>query len=291
MQLAGHVTIEDKAIISGLSAVHQFVQIGRYSFVGGCSRVAKDVPPFIKAVGNPVKLYGLQQRRPAAQRLSRGGRARAEARVSAVLPVGAERLAGDASARETELEPFPEVEEFLQLRRGERARGGDLTALRSRIGVVGAGAWATTTCEFCATCRASGSVGFHETTAGARGAGRDELGRQGVSRSLDALLDDVRRGDDRRADAGAFRGREAPRSSAGSTSLIEKPIATTLDEADELLAIAQPNGRAGTDRTRRAVQSRRSRRAAVRERARGSSRATGSRRSIRAAPTSPSCST
>jgi UDP-N-acetylglucosamine acyltransferase len=59
VQLAGHVTIEDKAIISGLSAVHQFARIGRHSFIGGMSRVSKDIPPFLKAVGNPVKLYGL----------------------------------------------------------------------------------------------------------------------------------------------------------------------------------------------------------------------------------------
>lgn len=59
VQLAGHVTVEDKAIISGLSAVHQFVRIGRQSFIGGMSRVSKDIPPFLKAVGNPVKLYGL----------------------------------------------------------------------------------------------------------------------------------------------------------------------------------------------------------------------------------------
>jgi UDP-N-acetylglucosamine acyltransferase len=59
VQLAGHVTIEDKAIVSGLCAVHQFVRIGRHSFIGGCSRVSKDIPPFLKAVGNPVKLYGL----------------------------------------------------------------------------------------------------------------------------------------------------------------------------------------------------------------------------------------
>jgi UDP-N-acetylglucosamine acyltransferase len=58
-QLAGHVTIDDKAIISGLCAVHQFAKIGRYAFIGGCSRVAKDVPPYVKAVGNPIKLYGL----------------------------------------------------------------------------------------------------------------------------------------------------------------------------------------------------------------------------------------
>ena len=59
VQLAGHVTIEDRAIVSGVSAVHQFVRIGRHSFIGGCSRVSKDIPPFLKAVGNPVKLYGL----------------------------------------------------------------------------------------------------------------------------------------------------------------------------------------------------------------------------------------
>ena len=59
VQLAGHVTVETRASISGLTAVHQFVRVGQYSFVGGCSRVAKDVPPYVKAVGNPVKLYGL----------------------------------------------------------------------------------------------------------------------------------------------------------------------------------------------------------------------------------------
>jgi UDP-N-acetylglucosamine acyltransferase len=59
VQLAGHVTVETRATISGVTAVHQFTRIGRFAFVGGCSRVSKDVPPFIKAVGNPMKLYGL----------------------------------------------------------------------------------------------------------------------------------------------------------------------------------------------------------------------------------------
>ncbi|HYV97416.1 MAG TPA: acyl-ACP--UDP-N-acetylglucosamine O-acyltransferase, partial [Gemmatimonadaceae bacterium] len=58
-QLAGHIVIEDRATISGLCALHQFVRIGKQSFIGGCSRIAKDVPPYVKAVGNPVKLYGL----------------------------------------------------------------------------------------------------------------------------------------------------------------------------------------------------------------------------------------
>lgn len=58
-QLAGHVHIQDHAIISGLVAVHQFVRIGRHSFIGGSSRVPQDVPPFVRAVGNPLKLFGL----------------------------------------------------------------------------------------------------------------------------------------------------------------------------------------------------------------------------------------
>src|SRR5438045_3270663 len=58
-QLAVDVVVEDKVIVSGLSAVHQFVRIGRHSFIGGCSRVTKDIPPFLKAAGNPVRLYGL----------------------------------------------------------------------------------------------------------------------------------------------------------------------------------------------------------------------------------------
>ncbi len=58
-QLGGHVTIDDHASIGGMSAVHQFGKVGRYGFVGGCSRVTQDVPPFVRATGNPIKLYGL----------------------------------------------------------------------------------------------------------------------------------------------------------------------------------------------------------------------------------------
>lgn len=58
-QLSGHVTIEDHASLSGLIAVHQFVTIGTHAFVGGASRVPQDIPPYVKAVGNPVRLFGL----------------------------------------------------------------------------------------------------------------------------------------------------------------------------------------------------------------------------------------
>ena len=58
-QVAGHVTIHDHVNLSGLVAIHQFVSIGAHAFVGGCTRVSQDVPPYVKAVGNPMELYGL----------------------------------------------------------------------------------------------------------------------------------------------------------------------------------------------------------------------------------------
>ncbi|MEO5656723.1 MAG: acyl-ACP--UDP-N-acetylglucosamine O-acyltransferase [Nitrospiria bacterium] len=57
--LAGHIEIGDHAVLGGLSGVHQFVRIGAYAMIGGCSAVAQDVPPFVSAVGNRAKLYGL----------------------------------------------------------------------------------------------------------------------------------------------------------------------------------------------------------------------------------------
>lgn len=57
--LAGHILVEDHAILGGLSAVHQFCHIGRYAFIGGCSAVHRDVPPYTMAVGNRAKLVGL----------------------------------------------------------------------------------------------------------------------------------------------------------------------------------------------------------------------------------------
>ncbi len=53
--LAGHVVVEDCAVVGGLAAVHQFCRIGRMSIIGGCSKVVQDVPPFMLADGNPAE--------------------------------------------------------------------------------------------------------------------------------------------------------------------------------------------------------------------------------------------
>ncbi len=57
--LAGHVTIEDKAVIGGIVAIHQFVRVGRLSIIGGCSKVVQDIPPYSTCDGHPARVYGL----------------------------------------------------------------------------------------------------------------------------------------------------------------------------------------------------------------------------------------
>ncbi|MCF6191720.1 MAG: acyl-ACP--UDP-N-acetylglucosamine O-acyltransferase [Candidatus Hydrothermae bacterium] len=58
-QLAGHVEVQDFAVISGLVGVHQYTRIGRYAMIGGATRVSQDVPPFVTVVGNDTRVVGL----------------------------------------------------------------------------------------------------------------------------------------------------------------------------------------------------------------------------------------
>lgn len=59
VQLAGHITVEDFAIIGGMSAVHQFVSIGAHVMISGGSLVRKDVPPYTKAGREPLSYVGI----------------------------------------------------------------------------------------------------------------------------------------------------------------------------------------------------------------------------------------
>lgn len=57
--LAGHITIEDRAIVGGLVGIHQFVRVGTFAIIGGCSRVIQDIPPYAVCVGYPAIVYGV----------------------------------------------------------------------------------------------------------------------------------------------------------------------------------------------------------------------------------------
>lgn len=57
--LAGHVEVDDFAVVGGLTPVHQFCKIGTQAMVGGASAVAQDIPPFCLAEGNKASIRGL----------------------------------------------------------------------------------------------------------------------------------------------------------------------------------------------------------------------------------------
>jgi UDP-N-acetylglucosamine acyltransferase len=57
--LGGHVTVEDRAFVSGAVAVHQFCRIGRLAMVGGHARVVQDVPPYMLLDGQTSCVVGL----------------------------------------------------------------------------------------------------------------------------------------------------------------------------------------------------------------------------------------
>jgi len=59
VQLAGHVSIGYNVTIGGMTPVHQFCNVGDHAFVGGGYRIVQDVPPYILAMGEPLKFSGV----------------------------------------------------------------------------------------------------------------------------------------------------------------------------------------------------------------------------------------
>jgi len=57
--LAGHVHLNDHAILGGFTLVHQFTQIGQYSFAAMGSAITQDIPPFIMVGGKPTRPHGI----------------------------------------------------------------------------------------------------------------------------------------------------------------------------------------------------------------------------------------
>jgi UDP-N-acetylglucosamine acyltransferase len=121
VQLAGHVHLEDYAVIGGCTAIHQFVHIGAHAFVGGGSIVRMDVAPFCKVAGSRARLFGLnsvglRRRGFSSDQLMTLRRAYRLAFHSNLLAVEA------ASRIEAELVPLcPQLSEFVAfLRTSER---------------------------------------------------------------------------------------------------------------------------------------------------------------------------
>jgi UDP-N-acetylglucosamine acyltransferase len=112
VNMGGHVNIGDWAIVGGVTPIHQFVRIGQHAFVGGASRVSKDIPPYVKAAGSPVQLYGLNgvglQRRGFSEEVRR------ELKRAYRLFFASSYNTSQALARaRDELRSLPEIDVFL----------------------------------------------------------------------------------------------------------------------------------------------------------------------------------
>ncbi len=57
--LSGNVLVEERVIISGYSSVYDTVRIGKMAMVGACSKIVKDIPPYILIDGNPANVAGI----------------------------------------------------------------------------------------------------------------------------------------------------------------------------------------------------------------------------------------
>jgi len=118
--LAGHVTVEDYAIVGGLTAVHQFCRVGRLAMVGGCSRVLRDIPPFMLAEGTPAAARTINK--VGLERFGVSDEAQTALRQAfKIFSREGLTIANALEKIETELPPLPEIQHLVGfIRKSER---------------------------------------------------------------------------------------------------------------------------------------------------------------------------
>ncbi|MBU6402816.1 MAG: acyl-ACP--UDP-N-acetylglucosamine O-acyltransferase [Verrucomicrobia bacterium] len=119
--LGGHVVVEDRAVIGGLAAVHQFCRIGSLAFVGGCSKVVQDVPPYMLADGNPAETRTINKIGLERQGLAEAVQAALKQAYRLLFRDGL-TTANALERIETELPASPELRHLIDFARGS-ARG------------------------------------------------------------------------------------------------------------------------------------------------------------------------
>ena len=115
--LAGHVVVEDYALVGGLSAVHQFCRIGTMAMTGGCTKVVQDVPPYVIVDGNPAEARTINKVGLERNGVSEAAQAALRQAYKILFREGL--TTSNALARiESELPPLPEVKHLVQFIRG-----------------------------------------------------------------------------------------------------------------------------------------------------------------------------
>jgi UDP-N-acetylglucosamine acyltransferase len=118
--LAGHILIEDFAIIGGLTAIHQFCRVGTYAIIGGVSGVLMDIPPYTKAQGDRVKLFGLNTVGLKRANFSEKTLRALKKAYRIIFRSGLTLERAMKQVGEDEISQMPEVQHFLQFIQGSK---------------------------------------------------------------------------------------------------------------------------------------------------------------------------
>jgi len=118
--LAGHILIEDFAIIGGLSAIHQFCRVGAYAIIGGISGVLMDIPPYTKAQGDRAKLFGLNTVGLKRANFSEETLRALKKAYRIIFRSGLTLEKAIKQVGEDEIAQTPEVQHFLQFIQGSK---------------------------------------------------------------------------------------------------------------------------------------------------------------------------
>jgi UDP-N-acetylglucosamine acyltransferase len=121
--LAGHVVIEDNAVLGGYVAVHQFCRVGTLAMVGGCSKLRQDLAPYMLADGSPATTFTINK--VGLERNGVSAAAITALRQAYKILFREGLLVSNALAQiETELPPLPEIQHLVQfIRASERGIG------------------------------------------------------------------------------------------------------------------------------------------------------------------------
>lgn len=111
--LAGHVVVEDRAVIGGLAAIHQFCRIGKFSMIGGCSKVVQDVPPFMIADGNPAETRTINKVGMERHGVSEEAQAAMKTAYKILFREGL-NISNAIARIEADLPPFPEIKHLVE---------------------------------------------------------------------------------------------------------------------------------------------------------------------------------
>lgn len=138
--LGGHVHVHDRAIISGNSAVHHFASVGRLAFVGGCSKIVTDVPPFMIFDGNDdgqlrsLNIVGMQRAGISTETVAVIKKAfrlliREHTPMDTVQRIMSEELSGVIPPELAELFAFLEYQRKGKMGRGREVVRGQVPAI------------------------------------------------------------------------------------------------------------------------------------------------------------------